>query len=100
MSILLKNGSVLVGETFQTADILIENDTIAAIGADLACDGADRVIDLEGLSLAPGFIDAHSHNDWFALRSDPLPWFAPFMRYHPKETNPFCWDTCRREQVN
>ena len=28
---------------------------------------------------APGFIDSHSHNDWFACRPDPLPYFAPFL---------------------
>ena len=43
-------------------------------------DGEIKVLDLQGLSLAPRFIDAHSHNDWFALRSDPLPWFDPFIR--------------------
>ena len=56
------------------------NDRIAQVGAELPVDGADQVLDLQGLSLAPGFIDAHSHNDWFALRSDPLPWFDPFIR--------------------
>ncbi len=59
MSILLKNGSVLVGETFQTADILIENDTIAAIGASLACDG--EIIDCTGKTVLPGLVDLHVH---------------------------------------
>lgn len=39
-----------------------------------------EVIDLQGLSLAPGFIDAHSHNDWFAIRKDPSKYFEPFIR--------------------
>ena len=38
------------------------------------------MIDLRGRSLASGFIDAHSHNDWFAIKNDPLPYFAPFVR--------------------
>ena len=82
MKLLLKNARIYdgTGAAAQPGDVLIEGDRIARVDADLACDGADRVIDLEGLSLAPGFIDAHSHNDWFALRSDPLPWFEPFIR--------------------
>ena len=59
MSILLKNGSVLVGETFQNVDILIENDTIAAIGADLTCDG--EIIDCTGKTVLPGLVDLHVH---------------------------------------
>ena len=35
--------------------------------------------DLQGLSVAPGFIDGHSHNDWFAIKNDPLPYFRPFL---------------------
>ncbi len=38
------------------------------------------VYDLAGKSLAAGFIDGHSHNDWFAIKKDPLPYFAPFVR--------------------
>ena len=43
-------------------------------------DQTDRVFELRGKSLAPGFIDGHSHNDWFAIKKDPLPYFAPFLR--------------------
>ena len=40
---------------------------------------ADSVIDLSGKAAAPGFIDAHSHNDWFAIKKEPLPYFRPFL---------------------
>ena len=82
MKILLKNAKVYdgTGAAAMNGDVLVDNDRIAQVGAELPVDGADQVIDLQGLSLAPGFIDAHSHNDWFALRSDPLPWFDPFIR--------------------
>lgn len=82
MKILLKNAKVYdgTGAAAMNGDVLVDNDRIAQVGAELPVDGADQVIDLQGLSLAPGFIDAHSHNDWFALRSDPLTWFDPFIR--------------------
>lgn len=82
MKRLLKNARIYdgTGSAVFTGDVLVEDDRIAQVGESLSTDGADEVIDLNGLSLAPGFIDAHSHNDWFALRSDPLPWFEPFVR--------------------
>ena len=82
MKLLLKNARIYdgTGAAARNGDVLVDNDRIAGVGAELPCDGVDQVIDLDGLSIAPGFIDAHSHNDWFALRSDPLPWFAPFIR--------------------
>ena len=82
MKRLLKNARIYdgTGSAAFTGDVLVEDDRIAQVGESLSTDGADEVIDLNGLSLAPGFIDAHSHNDWFALRSDPLPWFEPFVR--------------------
>jgi N-acyl-D-amino-acid deacylase len=48
------------------ADVVIEDDRIAAVG-----DGERRgtVIDASGLLATPGFVDIHSHLDWIA----PLP---------------------------
>lgn len=81
MTTLLKNARIYdgTGAAALTGDVLIDGDRIAQVGTDLAAD-ADRVIDLHGLSLAPGFIDAHSHNDWFAIRREPLKYFEPFIR--------------------
>ena len=71
---LLKNAKIYdgTGSAPFSADILLEDDRIARIaeGIDLP---ADRVIDLQGKSVAPGFIDGHSHNDWFAIKKAPLP---------------------------
>ena len=44
------------------ADILIENNKIAAVGRNLRC-AADAVTDVTGCILFPGFIDAHTHFD-------------------------------------
>lgn len=81
MKTLLKSARIYDGggQTPFEGDLLFEGDRILAVGRVPQSEGA-RVIDLHGLSLAPGFIDAHSHNDWFAIKRDPLPYFAPFIR--------------------
>lgn len=61
-------------------DILVENDRFIKIEKDIQPEEGWEVIDLEGLSAAPGFIDAHSHNDWFAIRKEPGKYFEPFIR--------------------
>ena len=40
--------------------VRLSGDRIAALG-DVAPDDADHIIDANGLVLAPGFIDTHSH---------------------------------------
>ncbi len=82
MKVLLKNGKIYDGsgkEPFH-GDILFEDDKILEVGENIDGSGADSVVDLTGKSVAPGFIDAHSHNDWFAIKKDPLPYFEPFIR--------------------
>lgn len=80
MKLLLKNGIIYDGaggEPF-VGDILVQEDRIARVAPRIDAD-ADRVIDLTGKSVSSGFIDAHSHNDWFALKTDPMPYFRPFL---------------------
>lgn len=62
MKYLLKNGSVVSGTEVRSADILIENEKIAAIGKDLEDESAET-IDVSGKLLFPGFIDGHTHFD-------------------------------------
>ena len=49
----------------QVADVAIEADRIAAVGAPAG--GARETLDGAGLALAPGFIDVHTHDDFAAL---------------------------------
>lgn len=81
MKTLLKSGKIYdgTGNAAFVGDILVEDDRIAKVGEMLDCE-VDRVIDITGLSVSSGFIDAHSHNDWFAIKNDPLPYFEPFIR--------------------
>ncbi len=58
------NARVLDGSGDQSRDVnvRIEGDRIAAVG-DLEPAAEDTVVDADGLVLAPGFIDVHSHHD-------------------------------------
>ncbi len=63
MRTLITNGTIVTAEGSQHADVLIDGETIAAIGADLAGAGmtADETIDATGKYVIPGAIDVHTH---------------------------------------
>ena len=70
--LLIKGGYVLsqdpeIGEQ-AGADILVEDDKIAAIGRNLSADGA-RTIDATGDIVIPGFIDTHRHTWETSIRT-------------------------------
>ena len=62
--ILLSNATVYdgTGGEPQRAEVLIDGGHIAAVGANVAA-GECRRVNCEGLAVAPGFIDIHSHSD-------------------------------------
>src|SRR3972149_10882901 len=47
-------------------DIALRGDRIAAVGT-VPATGARRVIRAQGLVACPGFVDVHSHSDYFLL---------------------------------
>src|SRR5712675_193208 len=55
------------GAPWFVSDLRIQDGRIAEIGLDLPIDGA-RLIDAGERYLAPGFIDAHCHDDLICLR--------------------------------
>ena len=63
MRTLIANGTVVTAEGSQAADVLIDGETIAAIGAGLEGVGmtADETIDATGKYVIPGAIDVHTH---------------------------------------
>ena len=103
---LLKGGLVIDGrgQPAFSADVALRGDTIVAIG-DLTQVGADRVIDVTGLVVAPGFIDAHTHDDLICItQPDMRPKIsqgvttlivgncgisAPPLRFHDSVAEPF-----------
>lgn len=81
MRILLKNGNIFDGTGAPpfVGDVLIEDNKIIEIGTDLA-DSADQILDCKGLCVAPGFIDAHSHNDFYIEKDSADKYFSPFIK--------------------
>lgn len=66
---LFKNALVMdgSGEPGYLSDVAIQNDRIAKIELGISAD-AQVIIDCEGLVLAPGFIDVHTHDDLIVLQ--------------------------------
>lgn len=78
-TVLIRNGRVLdgSGNPWIRADVLLRGDRIEAVG-DLGDVSADRVVDAEGLYVAPGFIDTHSHAGG-GLATDELSHARPLL---------------------
>ena len=77
MSTVLAGGIVVDGRRRapRRADVTISGDRIIAVGPSSSSDragDATSVVDVSGLVVAPGFIDAHSHAD-FTLPRHPAP---------------------------
>jgi dihydropyrimidinase len=62
MSILIRGGRVVTAADEFVADVFVEGERVALIGADLDV-AADRTIDAAGKYVLPGCIDPHTHLD-------------------------------------
>jgi len=81
---ILKNAVIIDGKNTPAykGHVVVENDRIVKILSlnDPFPKKPGTVIDCEGKTVAPGFIDAHSHNDFFAAKPDRLRYFEPFLQ--------------------
>jgi len=68
---LLRNGLIVdgTGAPACQGSVLLQEGRVVALGD--APDVADAVIDCAGKVIAPGFIDAHSHMDFYAASVEP-----------------------------
>lgn len=60
--------------------VLIEGERILDVLSNPPEGFTGERLNAEGLSLCSGFIDSHSHNDFFAVRSDNNRYFEPMLR--------------------
>ena len=67
MELLLRHASLIdgTGDPARMADVAVSGDRITRIAppGELTASPGDEVVDLDGLALAPGFIDIHTHYD-------------------------------------
>ncbi len=70
---LIRNATVLDGSGNDAADTRcrLHDGRIAEIGASLRCNAAE-IIEAEGLCLAPGFIDVHTHDDTSVIETPTM----------------------------
>ena len=63
MRTLIRNGTIVTADGSSVADVLVDGETVALIGADLQGAGitADETIDATGKYVIPGAIDVHTH---------------------------------------
>ncbi len=59
-NILIRGGTVVVGQEVRESDVLIRGEVISAVGESLDVQ-ADEVLDAEGLLVLPGAVDPHVH---------------------------------------
>ena len=70
---LIRNANVLdgSGNDAQQCDVAVRDGRIVEIGESLRCN-ADQIIEAEGLCLAPGFIDVHTHDDTSVIETPTM----------------------------
>ena len=54
--ILIQNGTLVTPQGIAQEDILVEGETIAAVGKDLSAPHSARIVNAEGLLIFPGLI--------------------------------------------
>ena len=60
MSLVIEGGTIVAADRTYKADVLVEGETIKAIGEGLKC---DSTLDAKGCFVMPGGIDPHTHLD-------------------------------------
>jgi N-acyl-D-aspartate/D-glutamate deacylase len=77
----LRNASVHAGHgaPARAGDVLVADGVVAAVLPPGSAGQADQIIDADGLSLAPGFIDIHAHSDGALAHPEAAELLEPFL---------------------
>ncbi|MEM9033384.1 MAG: amidohydrolase family protein [Actinomycetota bacterium] len=69
---LIRNTLVLdgSGEPGRVGDVRIDGELVTEVGPDLSIHPDETVLDGDGLAVAPGFVDLHSHSDLWSVVPD------------------------------
>ncbi len=62
MTLLVRGGEIVTATDRYVADVLVDGETVAAIGRNLRAENA-RTIEANGLLVMPGGVDVHTHMD-------------------------------------
>jgi dihydropyrimidinase len=76
-SLIIRGGTVVNHDHSQRADILVDGETIVAVGAALDIPAGAEVIDAGGCYVMPGGIDPHTHLELAfmgSVSSDDFEW--------------------------
>lgn len=68
-NLLIKNGRIIdgTGNPSFHGDVGLKDGKITAVERQITGNDADEIIDAQGLAIAPGFIDPHTHDDLYVL---------------------------------
>ncbi len=79
-TLLFKRANIIDGSGAPgvVGDVLVTDGRLTAVGGDLGTAAAE-VIECTGLTLAPGFIDMHSHSDWVLPQPNHGATLAPLL---------------------
>jgi dihydropyrimidinase len=83
MSLLIRNGRIIMPDTDCIADLLCENGVVSRIGRGLEAPPGANIVDATGKYVFPGFIDPHVHI------------YLPFMGTFSKDT----WESASRAAI-
>src|SRR3712207_6447304 len=61
MTLLIRGGTVVNADASRRADVLVEGETIAAVGESLDVPTGAEIVDAGGALVMPGGIDPHTH---------------------------------------
>jgi dihydropyrimidinase len=61
MALLIRGGTVVNADTTSRADVLIDGETVVAVGLNLSAPAGATVVDAAGAYVMPGGIDPHTH---------------------------------------